>query len=123
MIINIKDGNTYQVTYDKGKTKSVPKVNGNKEYEEVKEAIIGSTEDYPTAIEVEPEFTQSELEKQTKDKRVIEIDIRLDKIDILSVRSLRSKSNGRGNQDDDDKLMALDNEAIALNAERDTLIT
>lgn len=54
-------------------------------------------------------------------ERITEIDARLDEIDMLSVRSLRAKGNGRDNQDDRDRLIALDDEAVVLRTERDTL--
>ena len=76
--------------------------------------------DIYTFIEIPPP-TQVELDQLVKDNRIAEIYARLDKIDILSIRSLRSKSNGRGNADDDTKLTELDDEAIALRAERDIL--
>ncbi len=70
--------------------------------------------------------TQAELDNEALATanaiRVVEIDTRLDKIDILSVRSLRSKTNGRGNAADDSTLLALDDEAIDLRTERATLI-
>lgn len=63
MITSIKiKGNGYLVDG----TMSVPKVNGNRHYEEIKLAIAGGNEDYPTAITVEDEFTQSELDTQTQ---------------------------------------------------------
>lgn len=43
-------------------TTSVPKAEGNKDYAEVLDAIAGGSEKYPTAIVVEPEFTNLELE-------------------------------------------------------------
>jgi len=93
-------------------------------------SIAGSYETDEEVIEflandgvVEPEFTQAQLDQQVKDKRIAEIDARLDKIDILSIRSLRSKSNGRGNSHDDTKLAELDDEAIALRTERAILDT
>lgn len=92
---------------------SVPKANGNRHYEEVKEWLLTNTP--------EPEFTQGELDQMAKDTRIAEIDARLVEIDILSIRSLRSKSNGRGNAQDDTKLTELDDEAIALRIERATL--
>ena len=67
---------------------------------------------------VEVYQTQAELDEKTKNNRIAEIDIRLKEIDILSIRSLRSKSNGRGNSQDDTKLTELDDEAIALRDER-----
>ena len=64
-----------------------------------------------------PDKTQ----EQINTARIFEIDVRLDEIDKLSVRSLRSKSDGRGNAQDDTKLTDLDDEAIALRTERATL--
>ena len=121
MITKIKDGETYAVTYNNDITNYVPKVNGKTDYEEVKEAIAGGTEKYPDAIVVEDEFTQGELDEQVRLTRIAWIDNRLDEIDNLSIRSLRSKSNGRGNAQDDTKLTELDDEAIALRTERGTL--
>lgn len=48
-------------------TMSVPAVDGNRHYEEVKRAIAGGNEEYPTPIAVDPEFTQAELDKQAQD--------------------------------------------------------
>ena len=45
-------------------TMSVPIADGNRDYREVQEAILGGTEDYPDAIVVEPEFTDEELLQQ-----------------------------------------------------------
>ena len=61
--------------------------------------------------------TQTELDAE----RVIEIDTRLDEIDRLTIRSLRSINRGRGNAQDDTTMTELDDEAIALRAERQTL--
>lgn len=92
----------------------VPKNTANNEYQAVlKWEAEGGVR--------EPEFTQSELDQQVKDKRIAEIDTRLDQIDMESVRSLRSKTNGRGVQADNDILLALDNEAINLREERAAL--
>lgn len=93
---------------------SVPKVDGNRHYEVIKEWLLTNTAD--------DEFTQAELDQQAKDIRISEIDARLFEIDIASVRALRSKSNGRGQPADDTQLTALDDEAIALRAERATLV-
>ena len=75
----------------------------------------------------EPQPTQAELEAAWpdaqaeigKEKRII--DTRLDEIDKLSIRSLRAKGNSRDNQSDRDRLIALDDEAVVLRIERDTL--
>jgi len=73
----------------------------------------------------EPQELIDGLSYQTPEEianaRILEIDIRLDEIDRLSIRSLRSKSNGRGNSQDDTKLTELDDEAITLRAERETI--
>lgn len=62
--------------------------------------------------------TQAELDAQ----RVNDIDARLERIDIESVRPLRAISNGADTQTDHDKLASLDNEAETLRAERSTLV-
>jgi len=48
-------------------TLSVPKADGNRHYEEVKLAIAGDNDKYPTAIVVEDEFTQGELDEQAQE--------------------------------------------------------
>ena len=53
--------------------------------------------------------------------RVTEIDSRLDEIDKLTIRSLRSINRGRGTPTDDTKMTELDDEAEALRIERATL--
>jgi len=59
--------------------------------------------------------------QQAKDKRKAEIDTRLDEIDRLTIRSLRSINRGRGNTSDDSIMTALDDEAITLRTERGAL--
>lgn len=49
--------------------------------------------------------------------RIAAIKIRLDQIDIESIRALRAKSVGKGKAADDTRLVALDTEADALRAE------
>lgn len=66
---------------------------------------------------VEDEFTPEELAQQAIDTRRAEIYARLKEIDINSVRALRSKSAGRGKQQDDDSLIAFDDEAELLREE------
>lgn len=66
--------------------------------------------------------TPSETQEQINQQRLFEIDILLDKIDKESIRPLRSKLNGNGNQTDDDKLLTLGNEAELLRIERGTLV-
>ena len=51
---------------------SVPKAEGNRDYKEVQEAIVGGTENYPTAIVVEPEFTAEEVAEQARLEKVFE---------------------------------------------------
>ena len=64
MIETIKiQGNGYLVNG----TLVVPKADGNRDYEEVKLAIAGNNENYPTAILVEDEFTKTELDQQAQD--------------------------------------------------------
>ena len=77
-------------------------------------------EGLPLIIEI-PSPTQEQQDRKEKDKRMADIDTRLSEIDILSIRSLRSKSNGRSNSGDDAKLTELDDEAIILRTERGTL--
>lgn len=58
------------------------------------------------------------IQNSNNEKRIAEIDTRLDEIDKLSARALRSKAINRGNAQDDSTLALLDDEAILLRDER-----
>lgn len=63
---------------------NVPKIDGNRHYEDVKLWLENNT---PL-----PQFTDLEIEEQSKQKRIIEIDIELEKLDLKSVRPLRENN-------------------------------
>lgn len=113
--INLQGTKHYKVTYNNGRESTVAKNTTGAVIDEINEFIANGGE-------IEPEFTQGELDQQTKDTRIAEIDTRLAEIDIASIRSMRAKSNARDSQTDRDKLITLDNEAITLRDERDSLI-
>ena len=62
---------------------SVPKADGNRDYREVLEAIEGGTENYPTAIVVEPEFTDEELAQQIEDAKPKVVTMRQARLALL----------------------------------------
>lgn len=74
----------------------------------------------PTGEELAVIVAEYEAYKDIAD-RIVEIDTRLNDIDSLSIRSLRAKGNSRDSQDDRDTLLALDDEAGVLRAERGQL--
>jgi len=76
-MINVKtQGDGYKVTYDNGDILSVPKADGNRHYEEVKQFIADG------GI-VEPEFTDEELlAKEQADFRATR-DTELTAVDVL----------------------------------------
>jgi len=75
-----------------------------------------------TITEAEKDVLLAPTQEEIEANRVAEIDARLSEIDILSIRSLRAKGNGRDSQADRDRLTQLDDEAITLRAERDAII-
>ena len=62
---------------------SVPKADGNRDYKEVQEAIVGGTENYPIAIVVEPEFTAEELLQQIEDAKPKVVTMRQARLALL----------------------------------------
>ena len=62
---------------------SVPMAEGNRDYREVLEAIDGGTENYPTAIVVEPEFTDAELLQQIEDAKPKVVTMRQARLALL----------------------------------------
>ena len=61
----------------------VPMAEGNRDYREVLEAIEGGTENYPTAIVVEPEFTDEELAQQIEDAKPKVVTMRQARLALL----------------------------------------
>lgn len=72
---------------------------------------------------VEEGITQAELDLIAANKRLSEVDARLDEIDMESRRPMRAITIGTDVPEDRTKLEALDAEAVSLRAERATLIT
>jgi len=68
---------------------SVPKADGNRHYGEVKLAIAGDNDDYPTAIEVEPEFSQGELDQQAIDDNNAPILAEIATLEVALARPIR----------------------------------
>jgi hypothetical protein len=80
MIETVKiQGNGYLVNG----SMSVPMADGNRDYKEVLEAIEGGTENYPTAIVVEPEFTDAELLQQIEDAKPKVVTMRQARLALL----------------------------------------
>lgn len=71
------------------------------------------------ASTTEPSLTATDIRLA----RILEIDARLGEIDIESARPLRAVVSQASTQADTDKLVALENEAVSLRAERATLAT
>ena len=106
------NSNGYTKIYSNGKNTSVA---GNYTNDvEVQEFLTSGGQ-------IEPEFTQGELDEQIRLNSLVVIDARLNEIDKKSIRSIRKKSTGRDAQADRDRLIELDDEANTLRDERDIL--
>ena len=117
MITNIKNGVTLAVTYKNGATNYVPKIDGKVDYEEVKEAIAGGTEKYPTAIPVEPEFTEVELTQQAKDTNNINIISQIEALEKTLLRALREYALDNTNADALAKITQVETAIVVLRAD------
>ena len=82
---------------------SVPgNAEGNRDYQEVQEAILGGTEDYPDAIVVEPEFTDEELLQQIEDAKPKVVTMRQARLALLQSGLLQTIQDAIANGTDDD---------------------
>ena len=80
---------------------SVPKADGNRDYREVLEAIEGGTENYPTAIVVEPEFTDAELLQQIEDAKPKVVTMRQARLALLQSGLLQTVQDAIANGTDE----------------------
>ena len=79
----------------------VPMAEGNRDYREVLEAIDGGTENYPTAIVLEPEFTAEELAQQIEDAKPKVVTMRQARLALLQSGLLQTVQDAIANGTDE----------------------